>query len=122
VATPNNFVALMKTIAFGWRQQSVTENAEHIRRLGEELHARLATFFEHLLRTGKHLNTAIENFNRSVGSLERQVIPGARRFEELGIQSKKPLQPPVQLATAARKTQEPAASDDEAQLGKDSAG
>lgn len=122
VATPNNFVALMKTIAFGWRQQSVTENAERIRRLGEELHGRLATFFEHLLRTGKHLNTAIENFNRSVGSLERQVIPGARRFEELGIQSKKPLQPPVQLATAVRKTQEPAASDDEAQLGKDGDG
>lgn len=108
VATPNNFVALMKTIAFGWRQQSVAENAERIRHLGEELHGRLATFFEHLLRTGRHLNTAIESFNRSVGSLERQVIPGARRFEELGIKSKKKLRPPVQLATAVRQIQEPA--------------
>lgn len=122
VATPNNFVALMKTIAFGWRQQSVTENAERIRQLGEELHGRLATFFEHLLRTGKHLNTAVENFNRSVGSLERQVIPGARRFTELGIQSKKPMQPPVQLATAARQTQEPVATDDDGRREQDGDG
>ena len=50
------------------------------------------------------------------------MIPGARRFEELGIQSKKPLQPPVQLATAARQTQEPAASEDETQLGEDGDG
>ncbi len=111
LATPNNFVALLKTIAFGWRQQSITENAEQIRRLGEDLHGRLATFFDHLTRSGKALNNAVESYNRAVGSLERQVLPGARRFTELGIQAKKTLEAPGEATARAREAQDLPAAD-----------
>jgi len=89
LATPTSLVALLRAVAFGWRQLIVAENAEKIRDLGEELHARVANFTEHLLRLGRSLGNSVEQYNRAVGSLERQVLPGARRLGELGIQTRK---------------------------------
>ena len=80
---------LLRAVAFGWRQEVLAENAEKIRDLGEDLYRRLATFTEHLTRLGKGLGQSIDNYNKAVGSLERQVLPGARKFTELGIHSKK---------------------------------
>ena len=92
LATPTSIVALLRAVAFGWRQQALAENAERIRELGEELYRRLGTFTEHLARLGKGLGQSVDNYNKAVGSLERQVLPGARRFTELGIHSKKPIE------------------------------
>lgn len=89
LATPNNFIALLKTIAFGWRQHQVTENAGQIREAGEELYQRLATFIEHLDRAGNQLGASVESYNKAIGSLERQLMPQARKFKELGIRAKK---------------------------------
>jgi DNA recombination protein RmuC len=89
LATPSSLVALMRAVAFGWRQQVVAENAERIRELGEDLYRRVATFTEHLARLGKALGSGVDNYNKAVGSLERQVLPGARKFTELGIHAKK---------------------------------
>lgn len=89
LATPTTIIALLRAVAFGWRQMEVAENAERIQELGEQLYARVATFVEHLTRLGKSLSGTVDNYNKAIGSLERQVLPGARKFRELGLQSKK---------------------------------
>ncbi len=89
LATPTSLIALLRTVAYGWRQLALAENAENIRNLGETLYKRLATFTEHLSKLGGSLDKSVEFFNKSVGSLERQVLPSVRRFEEMGIQTEK---------------------------------
>jgi DNA recombination protein RmuC len=89
IATPTSLVALLKVVAYGWRQQKLAENAEEICRHGVELHRRLATFAEHLDKLGRSLGTSVDAYNRAVGSFERQLIPGARRFPEMGVHSGK---------------------------------
>jgi len=89
LATPTSIIALLRAVAFGWRQIAVAENAEKIRELGEDLYHRLATFAEHLQKLGKHLDASVEQFNKATGSLDRQVLSGARKFAELGIEKKK---------------------------------
>jgi DNA recombination protein RmuC len=102
LATPTSLIALLRAVAFGWRQQAVAENAEQIRELGEELYRRLATFNEHLGRVGRALGQSVEHYNKAVGSLEHQVLPGARRFPEMGIHEKKPLPELEQLDITPR--------------------
>lgn len=89
LATPTSLVALLRAIAFGWRQQASTENAEAIRKLGEEMYSRLATFVEHIGKIGSSLDKSVEHYNKAVGSLERQVFPNARKFKGLGIETRK---------------------------------
>jgi len=102
LATPTSFVALLKAVAYGWRQVALAENARQIRDLAAELHRRLASFTGHLARVGRSLTHSVEAYNSAVGSLERQVLPGARRFTELGVQARKPLEPTPQLDSVAR--------------------
>lgn len=85
LATPSSLIALLRAVAYGWNQQSVAENAEQIRALGVDLLKRLNTFTSHLARVGKHLNSSVNNYNSAVGSFERQVLSGARKFTEMGI-------------------------------------
>lgn len=85
VATPTTFVALMKAIAYGWQQEKIAESAEKVATAGRELHSRLRVFLEHVDKLGRALGSAIEQFNRAVGSLEGRVLPQARRLEELGV-------------------------------------
>lgn len=92
LATPSSFVALLKAVAYGWRQLTLAENAEQIRKLAEDLHGRLATFVGHLNKVGRQLSSSVESYNRAVGSLERKVLPGARKFVELGIRTRKELE------------------------------
>jgi DNA recombination protein RmuC len=91
IATPSTLVALLKAVAYGWRQSAVAQNAAQIRDLGQELYRRLGTFNSHLGRMGQRLGAAVEAYNASVGSLERQVLPQARRFNELGVTADAPL-------------------------------
>ena len=85
VTTPSTLMALLKVIAYGWRQSLVTENAREIRKLGEDLHKRLTTFVSHLQKVSRSLGNAVDSFNASVGSMERNVLPQARKFAELGV-------------------------------------
>lgn len=85
MATPTSLVGLLKVIAYGWGEVTLASNAETIRELAEQLHRRLATFTAHLERVGRHLGNSVEAYNRAVGSFERYVMPGARRFGELGV-------------------------------------
>ncbi len=81
-ATPITLLALMRSIAWGWRQHAVAEDAARIAETGRELHDRLQTFVGHLSQVGKSLDQAVRSFNRSVGSFERRLLPTARRLEE----------------------------------------
>ena len=94
ITTPSTLMALLKVIAYGWRQSAVNENAREIRKTGEDVYRSLQTFQSHLQRVGNSLGKAVDAFNSSVGSLERNVMPKARRFPELGVTSDAPL-PPV---------------------------
>jgi len=85
IATPSTLIALLKTVAYGWRQTHVARNAALIRELGQELYRRLGAFTGHLERLGARLGGAVDAYNSAVGSLERQVLPQARRFPELGV-------------------------------------
>ena len=102
LATPTTIIALLRAVAFGWRQIAVTENAEKIQELGEQLYKRVTTFVEHLTKVGKNLNNSVNAYNDAIGSLERQVLPGARKFEELGIHTKKQLGEPQALEGTPR--------------------
>lgn len=104
LATPTSFVALLKAVAYGWRQVALAENAEHIRQHAETLHQRIATFAEHMQKMGGALENSVQHFNNAVGSLERQVLPAARRFTELGVQAKKPMPELEPVEMAARLT------------------
>jgi DNA recombination protein RmuC len=102
IATPSTLIALLKTVAYGWRQSAVAHNAALIRDLGQELYRRLNTFGGHLGRMGQRLGGAVEAYNAAVGSLERQVMSQARRFNELGVTADAPLAEIEQVTQLAR--------------------
>ena len=105
LATPTSFVALLRAVAFGWRQEALTENAEQIRKLGEELYQRLGTFADHLARLGKSLDASVGAYNKAVGSFDTRILPGARKFAELGIAGKDAVAELEQIERAARTVQ-----------------
>jgi DNA recombination protein RmuC len=102
LATPTSLVALLKAIAYGWREVSLAKNAEEVRKLAVELYDRLLPFTGHLGRLGRQLEGAVKAFNAAVGSLEGKVLPSARRLVELGIPGKEGLENPAMVETSVR--------------------
>lgn len=86
LATPTNLVAIARTVAQVWRQDSLAKEAQEIGKLAGELYERLAVAAEHLKRVGGGLESAVNNYNKFVGSFERNVLTSARRLEEKGIE------------------------------------
>ncbi len=105
LATPANFIALLRTVAYGWRQEALTTNAERIRDVGEELYGRLATFSEHLTKLGRSLGGAVTDYNKAVGSFEAKVLPGARKFPEMGVNASRQIEEPERIEKALRDIQ-----------------
>jgi DNA recombination protein RmuC len=108
IATPSSFVALLKAVAYGWRQNALADNASRIRELAEELYRRLATFGGHLARVGRTLGQSVDAYNSAVGSLERQVLPGARKFTELGLRPGRDIE---EIAPVEKLAREPRPAD-----------
>ncbi len=102
LATPTSFVALLRAVAYGWRQEQLAANADKIREVGEELYQRLAVFSDHLAKLGKSIDSSTKHFNNAVGSFDTRILPSARKFKELGISEKKSLKQPEQIETATR--------------------
>ncbi len=107
LATPTSLVALLKAIAYGWQQTALAHNAAEIRTSALQLYERLATFASHLGNVGKSLGDSVRAFNASVGSLERMVLPSARRFTDLGVQPRQRVVPPKPIEELTREVTPP---------------
>ena len=106
ISTPTTLIALVKTIAYGWQQEKLAENAQAVAVQGRDLYDRIKVFGGHMGDLGKALRQTVDRYNKSVGSLESRVLPAARKFESLGVapaSSSIPPLDPVELDT--RETQ-----------------
>ena len=89
LATPTNLVAIARTVASVWRQEGLAREAKQIGALGKELYDRIAVAAQHLKSVGSGLSSAVNNYNKFVGSFERNVMSTGRRFAELNIETGK---------------------------------
>src|SRR4029077_4252018 len=87
LASPTTLIALLRAVAYGWKQQLVAENAERIKDLGKELYDRVVTFAEHLSDIAKGLERASKAYNSAVASFDSRLLPSARKFREMGVGS-----------------------------------
>lgn len=87
LASPTTLIALLRAIAFGWRQEALAENAAQISELGRDLHDRLAVFADHLREAGRGLEKANQSYAKAVSSFNSRLMPGAGKFRELGVAS-----------------------------------
>jgi DNA recombination protein RmuC len=85
LTTPTMLIALLRSVAFGWRQETLAENAREVQKLGAEMYDRLRTMSTHLQRLQRSLTSSVSAYNDAVGSLESRVLVSARRFPELGV-------------------------------------
>jgi DNA recombination protein RmuC len=85
IATPTTFIALLRAIAYGWRQEQVTKNAQQIGMLGKELYDRMSTVAKHFNEMGTAIERSVSSYNRIVGSMESRVLPSIRKFRDLGV-------------------------------------
>ncbi len=99
IATPSTLIALLRTVAFTWRQERLSVSAKEIHTLGRELYHRLATFGEHLGKVGAGLDRAVASYNAAVRSLDSRVLVSARRFADLGVTGEQ-MPTPNQVDTA----------------------
>ncbi len=91
LATPTTLVALLRAVAFGWRQEQLTQHAEEVAKIGRELYERFFPFIDHIQNTGNYLSKSVEAFNKMIGSFERNIVSSVQKFKELGAGNEKTL-------------------------------
>lgn len=111
LATPTTLIALLRTVAYGWQQESLAENAQRISDLGRDLYARLGTLAKHFGNLGKSLDKSVEHYNAAVGSLETRVLTAARKFPELSVGEEGGVSQLDSVDRSARELQSPEMAD-----------
>ncbi|MEJ3742018.1 DNA recombination protein RmuC [Actinomycetes bacterium KLBMP 9797] len=106
LATPATLMALLRTIAYAWRQESLARNAVAVHTLARELYGRLSTMGDHVSKLGSALGGAVTAYNKAVGSLEARVLVSARKLAEMGVAGED-LPVPPQLEVAPRQPSAP---------------
>ena len=106
LATPATLIALLRTVAYSWRQEALARNAVAVHSLARELYSRLATLGDHFGKLGASLGGAVTAYNKAVGSLESRVLVSARKLAEMGV-SDHSLPTPPQVEVAPRQPQSP---------------
>ena len=102
IATPSTLLALLRTVAYSWRQERLARDADQVLEVGRRLHARLTTLSGHLSRLGSALGSAVSRYNDTVGSYESSVLGAARRFDDLGVSATPvPAAPPLEATVRA---------------------
>lgn len=99
LATPATLVALLRTVAYAWRQEALAQNAVAVHTLARELYGRISTMGDHLAKLGSTLGGAVTAYNKAVGSLESRVLVSARKLAELGVSDDELATPPQVEAT-----------------------
>jgi DNA recombination protein RmuC len=99
IASPATLIALLRTVAYGWQQETVAESARQISELGRELYDRLGVFGAHFAKVGRNLDTAVSAFNQAVSSFQTRLLVTARKFPEHGVTN----DPPPELKQIERK-------------------
>ena len=85
IATPTTLIALLRAVAYGWKQENLSRQVEKLNELGQDLYKRLADMNSHFSKMGRSLSSAVESYNKGIGSLESRVLVTARKFKELGL-------------------------------------
>jgi len=104
IATPTTLIALLRAVAYGWRQEQLSEHAQQAGRLGEELFERVSVLVKHLDDVGQALDKSVQAYNKALGSYSTRILPAARRFKELGIASEKNLPQLEPIESVPRRT------------------
>jgi len=102
MATPTTLIGLLRAVHYGWRQEQIADSAREIAESTRELHRRLGPFVDHLAKTGRQLDSAVNAYNRAIGSFDHNVIPQVRRIEQAGVASERQIDAPAAIETAAR--------------------
>ena len=112
LATPSTLIALLRTVAYTWRQEALATNAAQVHQLGRELYQRLSTLGGHMDKLGRSLSSAVGSYNQTVSSLESRVLVTARRMTDLKVvDPADALETPKQVTDTARSTQAPELTD-----------
>lgn len=102
IATPTTLIAMLKAIAYGWRQEKLSENAKEISSLAGVLYERISLFMGHFSELRSNLERTVGTFNKAVGSLETRVVPATRKLRELGASAQEEIVAPANVSEALR--------------------